>query len=146
MSHITKLSQPLRKLLTKNHIYTWGPSEAKAFLNISMFSPGMTPMLRPGISRCSAYGLGAILVYNNHDQQWKLVAYASRSLTETRYAQIEKKGLVATWAANISLRTYPFSFYIIAKNTSHIIHSSYFSVHTLSTFPLCRDQAATIVT
>ena len=28
------LSQPLRKLLTKHHIYTWGPSQAKAFLNI----------------------------------------------------------------------------------------------------------------
>ena len=34
MSHIINLSQPLRKLHTKNRIYTWGPSQAKVFLSI----------------------------------------------------------------------------------------------------------------
>ena len=29
MSHIIKLSQSLRKLLTKNCIYTWGPAKPK---------------------------------------------------------------------------------------------------------------------
>ena len=47
----------------------------------------------------SAYGLKAV-VMQKIEQQWKLVAYASRSMTETetRYAQIEKEALAATWA------------------------------------------------
>ena len=32
------------------------------------------------------------------EQQWKPVAYASRSMTEISYAQIEKEALATTWA------------------------------------------------
>ena len=44
--------------------------------------------------------------------QWKPIVYASRSLTdaETRYAQIEKEALAATWASE------HFSDYILGRH------------------------------
>ena len=40
------------------------------------------------------YGLGAVLL-QEYDKEWRLIAFASRALTETetRYAQIEKEAL-----------------------------------------------------
>ena len=37
MSHIINLSQPLRKLLTKNRIYTWDPAKPKHFSTSKKF-------------------------------------------------------------------------------------------------------------
>jgi len=47
----------------------------------------------------SPFGLGAVLFQHDGDN-WKPVAYASRSMSETerRYAQIEKEALAVTWA------------------------------------------------
>lgn len=57
----------------------------------------------------SAYGLGGVLL-QRHDEGWKLVAYASRALSETEtYAQIEKEALALTWACE------KFSEYILGK-------------------------------
>ena len=46
----------------------------------------------------SLYGLGGVLLQKD-GQDWRLVFYASRSLTDTeqRYAQVEKKALAVTW-------------------------------------------------
>ena len=48
------------------------------------------------------------------DTQWKPVAYASRSMSETerRYAQIEKEELAVTWACE------KFASYILGKRIS----------------------------
>ena len=50
-------------------------------------------------SDASAYGLGAVLMQKCNNQ-WKAVAYASESLsnTELRYSQIEKEALGLVWA------------------------------------------------
>ena len=58
----------------------------------------------------SLYGIGAVLM-QHHKNQWKAVAYASRTLTETerRYAHIEKVALALIWACD------KFSSYIIRK-------------------------------
>ena len=37
MSNIVKFSQPLRKVLTKNRIYTWGPAKPKHFSTSKKF-------------------------------------------------------------------------------------------------------------
>ena len=58
----------------------------------------------------SSYGLGAVILQRN-GSEWKPIAYASRSMTETetRYAQIEKEALATTWACE------RFSTYILGK-------------------------------
>lgn len=47
----------------------------------------------------SSYGLGGVQL-QRWDEEWKPVAYASRSLTATeqRYAQVKKEALGLTWA------------------------------------------------
>ena len=47
----------------------------------------------------SAYGLGAVLL-QQHGDDWKPVALASRSMTDTEwhYSQIEKEALALIWA------------------------------------------------
>ena len=49
----------------------------------------------------SVHGLGAVLLQNQENREWKPVAFASRSLsdTECRYAQIEKEVLALVWSA-----------------------------------------------
>ena len=61
----------------------------------------------------SSYGLGAVLM-QQQNSQWRPIAYASRSMTETeqRYAQIEKEALAATWACE------KFSSYILGLKFS----------------------------
>lgn len=58
----------------------------------------------------SSYGLGAVLL-QKVDSDWKPVAFASRSMTDTerRYAQVEKEALAITWACE------KFSMYILGK-------------------------------
>ena len=112
--------------------------------NPTTFSPGMTPVLRPDISRCFCLWPRC---YTAVQQSWPAVetSYICIKVTHRNtVCQDRKEGLVATWAANISLHI--LLVHIISKNTSHGVHSSYVSVQTLSTLLLCRNQAATIVT
>ena len=48
----------------------------------------------------SSFGLGAVLIQQQEDQQWKPVVHAPRALTPTeeRYVLIEKEALGITWA------------------------------------------------
>ena len=69
------------------------------------------PNARTKISAdASSFGMGSVPLQLNNDV-WKLVAYASRSLTETerRYAQIEKEALAVTWSCE------KFRDYILGK-------------------------------
>lgn len=104
--HIAELTKPLRVLLsTKNH-WKWGEIQQQAFSSVKN-SLASTPTLALYDASCqtklstdvSSYGLGAVLL-QNHDDQWRPVAYASRAMspTEQRYAQIEKEALGITWA------------------------------------------------
>lgn len=48
----------------------------------------------------SPYGLGAVLTQLQGNGEWALIAYASRSLTDTeqRYSQIEREAIAIHWA------------------------------------------------
>ena len=58
-----------------------------------------------------SFGLGAVIMHKQ-DSQWKPVAYALHSMSETeqRYAQIEKGALSTTWACE------KFTNYILGKH------------------------------
>ena len=59
----------------------------------------MTPHMKPKFQRMHQpmACMGAVLL-QHHDEGWKPVTYASRSISETesQYTQIEKEALVAT--------------------------------------------------
>ena len=66
------------------------------------------PNAETKISADASNGLGAVLL-QKHDSEWKPVAFASCSLsdTEANYAQIEKEALTSVWACE------KFSSYVL---------------------------------
>ena len=113
--NLADLTQPLRQLLSKKSTWLWGPDQDQAFANVKaeLAKPTVLTLYDPLAptkvsADASSHGLGAVLMQKS-DSQWRPVAYASRSMTETerRYAQIEKEALATTWACE------KFSTYIL---------------------------------
>ena len=118
--NLAELTQPLRELLSKKRAWQWGPQQDQAFAKVKeeLAKPTVLALYDPAAETkisadASSYGLGAVLM-QKEDTQWKPVAYASRSMSETkrRYAQIEKEGLAVTWACE------KFASYILGKRIS----------------------------
>jgi hypothetical protein len=112
-----ELTQPLRQLSSKNSTWLWGPEQDRAFTEVKaeLTKPTILSLYNPQAptkvsADASSYGLGAVILQRN-GSEWKPIAYASRSMTETetRYAQIEKEALATTWACE------RFSTYILGK-------------------------------
>ena len=102
-----EISKPLRELLSIKRAWLWGAEQDRAFnaLKEELTKPTVLALYDPKAkSKVSAYassfGLDAVLMQRQGESDWKPVAYASRSLTETegRYAQIEKEALALTWS------------------------------------------------
>ncbi len=116
---IADISQPLRELMSSRRAWTWGPDQEKSFSEIKqeLTKPTISALYNPSADTkvsadASSFGLGAVLLQLHPDgQNWKPVAYASRSLsdTEKRYVQIEKEALAITWACE------KFSMYILGR-------------------------------
>ena len=92
--NLATLTQPLRELLSKKHAWVWGPSQEQAFSQVKDELSKPTTLALFDVQKeskfsadASAYGLGAVLLQKT-DSQWKPIAYASRSLSESerRYA------------------------------------------------------------
>ena len=103
---IAELSQPMRELLCTKNAWVWGPEQERSFSNVKeeLTRPTVLALYDPDAETkvsadASSFGLGAVLLQKS-GQEWRPVAYASRSSTETerRYAQIEKEALAVTWA------------------------------------------------
>ena len=108
--HLAEMTQPLRALLVKDNMWVWGTPQhdscdkVKAAITASpilaMFDPNLETVLS---ADASSHRLGAV---QQKSGQLQPVTFISRamSLTEKKYAQIEKEVLVFTWAcATISL-------------------------------------------
>lgn len=116
--YIPKLSEiaaPLRQLTRRDTAWCWLPQHQQAFhqLKSCLTSPPVLAYYNvkyPVTLTCDAscYGIGAACL-----QEGRLVAYASRTLTdtETRYAQIEKEPLAVVFACS------KFRDYIYGKAT-----------------------------
>ena len=106
---LTSLTSPLRELLREDVMWTWDTAQQNAMESIKK-ELCTTPTLawydatKPLIISADAnsYGLGATLLQGEGNGDRKVVAYASRSMTdcESRYAQIEKEALALTWACD----------------------------------------------
>ncbi|XP_025999271.1 uncharacterized protein K02A2.6-like [Astatotilapia calliptera] len=122
LPHLAEKTRPLRDLLKKSNLWSWGPQQQQAFDGIKkeLTTPPGLALYDPNAETCvsadsSSYGLGAVLLQRHADLGWKPVAYASKALsaTEQRYAQIEKEALASTWACE------RFAEFLIGK-TFHI--------------------------
>ena len=118
--NLAHLTQPLRALLSKNTAWLWGPDQNRAFslVKSELAKPTTLTLYDPEApttvsADASSYGLGAVLL-QEVEIEWKPVAYASRSMTDTerRYTQIEKEALAIPWACE------KFSDYILGKVVS----------------------------
>jgi len=103
---LSTITDPLRQLLIKKNEWQWGQEQDKAWETLKMLiiSPPVLKFYDPGkpiklSSDASQNGLGAVIL-QLHDEEWKPVAYAARSMleAETRYAQIEKELLSIVFA------------------------------------------------
>ena len=87
--HLSELSQPLRELLSTKHSWSWGCSQQEASVQIKLepTQPTVLTLYDPkALTKISAdtlsYGLGAVIL-QEISGNWKPVAYASRSMSET---------------------------------------------------------------
>ena len=116
--NIAEISKPLRELLSVKRAWLWGAEQDRAFnaLKEELTKPTVLALYDPTAKSkisadASSFGLGAVLLQCKDESNWKPVAYASRSLTETegRYAQIEKEALAVTWSCE------KFSDYVLGS-------------------------------
>ena len=106
VENLTDVTAPLRELLKKENCWIWSHPQETAFRKIKEAlcqAPVLahySPQLETKVSAdASKSGLGGVL-FQKHQDTWKPVCYASRSMTNTeaRYAQVEKEALGVTWA------------------------------------------------
>ena len=101
------ISKPLRELLRHNNQWVWSEYQQAAFERLKQYlvSPPVLAKYDPRketkvAADASQYGIGAVLIQKQDDGTYRPVTYASRALTltEQRYAQVEKEGLAVNWA------------------------------------------------
>ncbi|UYV70334.1 K02A2.6-like [Cordylochernes scorpioides] len=104
---LAERAHPLYSLLSQKNDWFWGDNQVKAFETLkkalssfptlAMYNPSYKTFIT---TDASSFGLGAYLSQINGKNQRQIIAYASRSLSETehKYAQIEKEALALTWA------------------------------------------------
>ena len=116
---LAEMTQPLRELLSKGKSWMWGPSQSTPLEKVKqeLSKPTTLALYDPSAptkisADASAFGLGAVLL-QKLESTWKAVAFASRSMSETRASvrpNLEKEALATTWACE------KFADFIIGKH------------------------------
>ena len=116
--HIAQLSQPLRELLKSNTTWMWTSSHDEAFRKLKDEVSSSRVLAHYDLDAetkisadASSHGLGAVLLQQQDNREWKPVAFASCSLSdnESHYAQIEKEALALVWSCE------KFADYVLGK-------------------------------
>ena len=105
--HLESIMKPMTDLLKSDTAWVWGPPQEEALAkakdllcSASALLSYYNPKLPTTVSAdASSFGLGVVLL-QQHDGDWKPVAFCSRTLTptEVNWAQIEKECLATVWA------------------------------------------------
>ena len=133
----------LRQLLHKGREWKWDKCHSDAWYNLKtlistypvllFYDPNKSVKIAADSSK---HALGAVLLQKDDKNEWRPVAYASRSLTsaEQRYAQIEKELLAISFACT-RFHQYVYGKINFVVNADHRPLINLFSKH-LSKCPL----------
>ena len=83
---VAELSQPLREILSNKKMWMWDSAQEIAFerLKEELTKPTVLAIYNPEAptkisADASAYGIGAVLMQQSKQNEWKPISYASRS-------------------------------------------------------------------
>uniref|UniRef100_A0A8C1XAL3 ribonuclease H n=1 Tax=Cyprinus carpio TaxID=7962 RepID=A0A8C1XAL3_CYPCA len=123
---LAEITHPLNDLLKADAVWTWSHAQEQALTKVKqlLFEAPILSFFyvsKPTVvsADASSYGLGGVL-FQQHDGNWKPVAYCLHTLTnpEYKYAQIEKECLGVVWACE------RFSKYLYGLD-SFLIHTDH---------------------
>ena len=116
--NLAQIAEPLRKITRKDVNFLWGPEQEKAFAKLKtlMTRAETLAYFRNNcktriVADAGPTALGAVLT-QLQDNVWRVIAYASRSLTEVerRYSQTEKEALALVWSCE------RFNLYVMGRS------------------------------
>ena len=97
---LATVTQPLRMLLKKGTPFTWSTACIDSFNEVKKLIKDAATLAFPDFSRtfrvqtdASNVGIGAVLLQQDHTDEWRPIAYISRALTnaEQNYSTTEKE-------------------------------------------------------
>ena len=142
MPSFASITDPLRKLLKKDHKWEWSNIHQETFLRLKelLISSQTLSYYNPQayteiVTDASPVGLGAVIAQQQSDGTIRPISYASRSLTpvEQRYSQIEREALGILFAIE-RFRIYLYGLHFTVK-TDHKPLVSMFSTTKSRTLP-----------
>lgn len=116
---LATVDEPLRRLLHKEAKFEWTQEQSTSF---NAIKEAMGKIENLGfykvedrtavITDASPYGLGAILIQFDEASRYRVISFASKSLTETErhYCQTEKEALAIVWGVE------RFQYYLLGKS------------------------------
>lgn len=117
--HLAAKTEPLRQLLRAGVVFRWEETHRRAFglIKEAIGDIGYLGFFNKNdktklIADASPNGLGAVLLQENAEGETRIIAYASKALTdlEKKYFQTEREALALVWGVE------KFSLYLLGRH------------------------------